>query len=89
MLRMLHRRIWSLCLVISYFLFEIILWSVFYKLFSLNCYIFLTTYSILNVSDAMGIITRVYNIRRFPFVCRQRETNYEARYVKFMIADNV
>jgi len=49
----------------------------------------LLTYIILNVSDAMGIITRVSNIRRFPFVCRQRETDYEARFVKFMIADNM
>jgi len=34
MLRMLHRRIWSFCLVISYFLFEIIWYSIFCNLFS-------------------------------------------------------
>jgi len=49
----------------------------------------LLIYIILNALDAMGIITRVSNIRRFPFVCRQRETDYEARYVKFMIVDNM
>jgi len=49
----------------------------------------LLTYIIFVVSDAMGIITRVSNIRRFPFVCRQRVTDYQARYVKFTIADNI
>ncbi|OAO89431.1 hypothetical protein AXX17_ATUG00710 [Arabidopsis thaliana] len=39
--------------------------------------------------DVMGIITNVFKIRRFPFACRERETNYEARYVKFTITDNM
>jgi len=66
-----------------------VLFSVTYAETHFYCHIFLTTYSILNVSDAMGIIKWVSNIRRFPFVCRPRETDYEARYVKFTIADNV
>ncbi|KAL9293956.1 hypothetical protein AtEden1_Chr3g0200301 [Arabidopsis thaliana] len=37
----------------------------------------------------MGIITKVFNIRRFSFVCRERETNYESRYVKFTLTDNM
>ncbi|KAG7594947.1 P-loop containing nucleoside triphosphate hydrolase [Arabidopsis thaliana x Arabidopsis arenosa] len=41
------------------------------------------------VTDAMGVITAVSTIGRFPFVCRPGETDYEARYVCFKIANNV
>ncbi|KAG7533409.1 hypothetical protein ISN45_Aa08g010440 [Arabidopsis thaliana x Arabidopsis arenosa] len=42
-----------------------------------------------SVSDAMGVISAVSNIGRFPYVCRRGETDYEARYVCFKIVNNV
>ncbi|KAG7567733.1 Replication protein A OB domain [Arabidopsis thaliana x Arabidopsis arenosa] len=42
-----------------------------------------------HVSDAIGVVSSVSAIQRFPFVCRQGETGYEARYVVFEIKDDM
>ncbi|KAG7599001.1 Nucleic acid-binding OB-fold [Arabidopsis suecica] len=42
-----------------------------------------------SVYDAMGVITAVSTIGRFPYVCRRGETDYESRYVCFIIENNV
>ncbi|KAL9858951.1 hypothetical protein AtNW77_Chr1g0042541 [Arabidopsis thaliana] len=41
------------------------------------------------VNDAVGIISSVSTVARFPYVCREGETDYEAKYVKFTIRDNL
>ncbi|KAL9308584.1 hypothetical protein AtEden1_Chr1g0041961 [Arabidopsis thaliana] len=37
----------------------------------------------------VGIISSVSTVARFPYVCREGETDYEAKYVKFTIRDNL
>ncbi|KAG7583611.1 Nucleic acid-binding OB-fold [Arabidopsis suecica] len=41
------------------------------------------------VTDAMGVISAVSTIGRFPFVCHPGEIDYEARYLCFNIVNNV
>ncbi|BAB11362.1 unnamed protein product [Arabidopsis thaliana] len=41
------------------------------------------------VTDAIGVISSVSTEARFPYVCREGETDYEARYVTFTIRDNL
>ncbi|KAG7532498.1 Nucleic acid-binding OB-fold [Arabidopsis thaliana x Arabidopsis arenosa] len=42
-----------------------------------------------HVTDAIGVISKVSAIQRFPFVCREGETDYESRYVHFEIKDDM
>nr|BAB09779.1 unnamed protein product [Arabidopsis thaliana] len=41
------------------------------------------------VTDAMSEVTNISAIKKFPFVCRQGETDYESRYVSFELLDNI
>ncbi|KAL9285912.1 hypothetical protein AtEden1_Chr4g0279911 [Arabidopsis thaliana] len=41
------------------------------------------------VTHAIRVISSVSNVARFPYVCREGETDYEARYVTFTIRDNL
>ncbi|KAL9840459.1 hypothetical protein AtNW77_Chr2g0228661 [Arabidopsis thaliana] len=41
------------------------------------------------VTDAIGVISSVSTVSRFPYVCREGETDFEARYVTFTIKDNL
>ncbi|KAL9812048.1 hypothetical protein AtNW77_Chr5g0116401 [Arabidopsis thaliana] len=41
------------------------------------------------VTDAMSVVTNISAIKKFPFVCRQGETDYESRYVSFELLDNM
>ncbi|CAL9222949.1 unnamed protein product [Arabidopsis halleri] len=42
-----------------------------------------------HVTDAVGVVVSLSPIRRIPFVCRENETDYSARYVKLTIKDNM
>ena len=37
----------------------------------------------------MGVVTNISAIKKFLFVCRQVETDYESRYVSFELLDNM
>ncbi|KAL9281122.1 hypothetical protein AtEden1_Chr5g0116411 [Arabidopsis thaliana] len=37
----------------------------------------------------LQVITTVSTVSRFPYCCREGETDYEARYVTFTIRDNL
>ncbi|KAL9293422.1 putative nucleic acid-binding protein [Arabidopsis thaliana] len=41
------------------------------------------------ITDAIGVISTVSTVSRFPYCCREGETDYEARYVTFTIRDNL
>ncbi|KAL9808892.1 hypothetical protein AtNW77_Chr00c001g0320511 [Arabidopsis thaliana] len=41
------------------------------------------------VTDAIRVISSVSTVARFPYVCREGETDYEARYMTFTIRDNL
>ncbi|KAL9840473.1 hypothetical protein AtNW77_Chr2g0228861 [Arabidopsis thaliana] len=38
---------------------------------------------------AMGVVSNISAIKKFLFVCRQGETDYESRYVSFDLLDNM
>ncbi|KAL9858949.1 putative nucleic acid-binding protein [Arabidopsis thaliana] len=40
-------------------------------------------------TDAIGVISSVSTVSRFPYVCRQGETDFEARYVTLTLKDNL
>ena len=37
----------------------------------------------------MGVVSNISAIKKFLFVCRQGETDYESRYVSFDLLDNM
>jgi len=45
--------------------------------------------ALLLLLDAIGVIPSVSTVSRFPYVCREGETDFEARYVTFTIKDNL
>jgi len=61
----------------------------FLQLYLLCTKIYKYLFALLLLLDAIGVISSVSTEARFPYVCREGETDYEARYVTFTIRDNL
>jgi len=61
----------------------------FLQLYFLSTKIYKYLFALLLLLDAIRVISSVSTVARFPYVCREGETDYEAIYVTFTIRDNL